>query len=94
MHCFRKLEGCKKYNEVRFTLKEAGDNEGLMPSTVASAGHPASHKKDKAEKLAGSSTTRRIDASITLMVELMSTNSKKTHRRSNASSKEMMETQQ
>jgi hypothetical protein len=65
-----------------------------MPSMAASAGPPASHKKDKVEKLAGSSTTRRIDASITLMVDSMSTNSNKTHRSSNASWKEMMETQQ
>jgi hypothetical protein len=47
MHCFKKLEGCKKWNEVRLTLKEAGDIEGLTPPMVASVGHPTGHKKAK-----------------------------------------------
>jgi hypothetical protein len=39
MHCFKKFEGCKKWNEVRLTLNEADDIEGLTPPMVASAGH-------------------------------------------------------
>jgi hypothetical protein len=40
MHCFKNLEGCMKWDEVRLTLKEAGDGEGPKPPTVASAGCP------------------------------------------------------
>jgi hypothetical protein len=95
MYCFNKLEGCKKRDQVRLTLNEVGCNEGPMAPTAASAGHPAAGvKKAKATKQAGSSATSWIDASITFMVESMSTNSKESHERSYVKWKSMMETQQ
>jgi hypothetical protein len=33
MHCFKKLKGCKKWDEVRLTLKETSYGEGPTPNT-------------------------------------------------------------
>jgi hypothetical protein len=82
MHCFKKLKGCKKWDEVQLTLKEADDGEGPTHNTVASVGCPHGQKKARSEKLAASSATSGIDASITKMVESMTKNSKESHERS------------
>jgi hypothetical protein len=95
MHCFNKLEECKKRDQVWLTLNEVGCNEGSMAPTATSADHPAADvKKAKAAKQAGSLATSWIDASSTLMVESLSTNSKESHERSYVRWKSMVETQQ
>jgi hypothetical protein len=83
----------KQWDEVWLTLKETSDGEESTPNMTVSAGRPIGNKKAKAERLAASSSTRGINASIPLMVESMSTNSRETHKRSDRRWKSMMETQ-
>jgi hypothetical protein len=95
MHCFKKLEGYKKWDHVQLTLREVGDNEGATTPMAASADKPqASVKKAKAAKQALSSTTSAIDASITKMVESITENANDSNERSDVRWKAMYETQQ
>jgi hypothetical protein len=65
----KKLEGCKKWDQVRLTLKEADDDEGPTAPIAASADRPeVGVEKTKDAKQAASSATRGIDASISKMV--------------------------
>jgi hypothetical protein len=75
MHCFKKLEGCKKWDRVWRTLNDGktGGEEGPLPSAAASAGRPNGNNKAKAERNAGSSIAD-IDASINMFVDSMNAN--------------------
>jgi hypothetical protein len=95
MHCFKKLEGYKKWDQVRLTLREVSDGEGPTTPIAASADMPqANVKKAKAAKQASSSTSSGIDASITKMIELITENSDDSNERSDVRWKAMYETQQ
>jgi hypothetical protein len=65
----RGSRGCKKWDQVRLTLKEVGDDEGLMAPMAASTDRPeANVEKAKDANQAASSATSGIDASISKMI--------------------------
>jgi hypothetical protein len=44
MHCFKKLEGCKKWDRVRLTLNDGKTGEeGLIPMTSTFMNHLRDH---------------------------------------------------
>jgi hypothetical protein len=73
MHCFKNLEGCKKWDNVRLTLNDKKDVES-GPVTAASAlmGRPIGNKKAKAER-SGAPALAAIDTSIEKMVSSVAT---------------------
>jgi hypothetical protein len=93
MHCFQKLEGCKKWDRVRITLNDGKTGEeGTIPAALATAGSPTGTKKAKADRNAVSSSGG-FDVSVNLFVDSMNTNSKELYDRSDARWKEIKETQ-
>jgi hypothetical protein len=94
MHCFKKLEGCKKWDRVRRTLNDGktGGEEGPLPFLAASVGRPIGNKKAKAERNAGSSIAE-IDVSINMFVDSMNANTKELHERSETRWKQIREAQ-
>jgi hypothetical protein len=51
MHCFKNLEGCKKWDQVRHTLNDGKTGEeGPLPTASATAGRPGGNKRAKAER--------------------------------------------
>jgi hypothetical protein len=93
MHCFQKLEGCKKWDRVRLTLNDGKTGEeGAIPAAPSAAGCPTGTKKAKAERNAGS-FGGGFEAGIGLFVNSMNTNSKDLYDRSDARWKEIKETQ-
>ncbi|KAK1631210.1 hypothetical protein QYE76_005525 [Lolium multiflorum] len=49
MHCFNKLQGCKKWDDVRHTLNKNG-KDGPVDPAGTSTGRPIGNKKAKAER--------------------------------------------
>ena len=85
MHCFKKLQGCKKWDKVRDCLNEgkAGDEDGPVAPPASSADHPIGNKKTKAEKYL-SSITGGLDPSLEKMIDTFSANNKERDERSHA----------
>jgi hypothetical protein len=63
MHCFKKIEGCKKWDANRLTLNKGGVGEdGHIDLADASIGRSIGNKKTKAERNAAP-TLAAMDAS-------------------------------
>jgi hypothetical protein len=93
MHCFQKLEGCKKWDRVRLTLNDGKTGEeGQIPTALAAAGCPTETKKANTERKAGLSGAG-FDVSVNLFVDSMNANTKELYDRSDAMWKEIKETQ-
>jgi hypothetical protein len=66
-HCFKKLEGCKKWDRVRLTLNDGKTGEeGPLPTTLTAVGHLGGTKKANAERNAGTSNSG-FDVSINML---------------------------
>ena len=84
MHCFKKLEGCKKWDAVRFTLNKDGAGEdGPVEAAAASTGRPIGNKKAKAERNAAPGLAA-MDASFENMMSTFSMENKEVADRSAA----------
>jgi hypothetical protein len=93
IHCFKKLEGCKKWDRVRRTLNDGKTSEeGPAPMALAVVGRPGGNKKAKPERNADSSIAG-IDVSLNMFVYSMNANKKEIYERSNARWKEINEAQ-
>jgi hypothetical protein len=93
MHCFQKLEGCKKWDRVRLTLNDGKTGEeGPIPVAPSAMGRPTGTKKAKAERNVGSSGGG-FEVGFKLFVDSMNANSKKLYDMSDARWKEIKETQ-
>jgi hypothetical protein len=93
MHCFQKLEGCKKWDRVTLTLNDGKTGEeGPIPAAPSAAGRPTETKKAKAERNAGPSGGG-FEIGVGLFVDSMNANSKELYERSDARWKEIKETQ-
>ena len=76
MHCFKKLEGCKKWDAIRLTLNKDGIGEdGPVTAAAASAGRPIGNKKAKAKRNAAPGLAA-MDASFDKMMSSFSTENK------------------
>ena len=60
MHCFKKLQGCKKWDKVRADLNNGRGEDGPMPASNASVGRPIGNKKAKAEKAGEAAAVSRV----------------------------------
>ena len=76
MHCFKKLEGCKKWDALRLTLNKEGVGEdGPVTAAAASTGRPIGNKKAKAERNAVPALAV-MDASFENMISSFSAENK------------------
>ena len=76
MHCFKKLEGCKKWDAIRLTLnKDCVGEDGPVTAATASVGRPIGNKKAKAERNAVPGLAA-MDASFDKMMSSFSTENK------------------
>jgi hypothetical protein len=66
MHCFNKLQGCKKWDDLLHTLLKDGE-DGPIDLAGASTGRPIGNKKAKAERNAAP-VLAAMDASIEKMI--------------------------
>ncbi|KAK1630431.1 hypothetical protein QYE76_004746 [Lolium multiflorum] len=66
MHCYNKLQGCKKWNDLLHTLMKDGE-DGPVDPAGASTGWPIGNKKAKAERNAVP-ILAAMDASIEKMI--------------------------
>jgi hypothetical protein len=74
MHCFQKIEGCKKWDRVRLTLNDGKTGEeGPISVAPVAAGFPTGTKKAKVERNAISSGAG-FDVSVNLFVDSMNAN--------------------
>jgi hypothetical protein len=91
MHCFQKLEGCKKWDRVRLTLNDGKTGEeGPLAAAPTAARRPTGTKKAKAERNAGGAD---FDVYVNLFLDSMNANTKELYDRSDARWKEIKETQ-
>ncbi|KAK1678997.1 hypothetical protein QYE76_039845 [Lolium multiflorum] len=92
--CFKKLEGCKKWEAVCLTLNDKNHvrEDGPIAAAPASAGRPIGNKKVKAERNAAP-TLAAIDASIEKMMFSFSIENKEAADRGAAMWKAMLEKQ-
>jgi hypothetical protein len=92
MHCFEKLEGCKKWDVVRLTLngKDGVGQDVPVTADAASTRRPIGKKKAKDERNA-TLTLAAIDASIEKMVSFFSIENKEVADRGATMWKEMLE---
>jgi hypothetical protein len=92
IHCFQRLEGCRKWDRVRLTLNDGKTGEeGLIPAAATVAECPTGTKKAKAKR--NTSSGAGFDVSVNLFVDSMNANSKELYDRSDARWKEINETQ-
>ncbi|KAK1617892.1 hypothetical protein QYE76_023409 [Lolium multiflorum] len=66
MHCYKKLQSCKKWDDLLHTLLKDGE-DGPVDLASASTGHPIGNKKAKAERNAAP-VLEAMDASIEKMI--------------------------
>jgi hypothetical protein len=93
MYCLQKLQGCNKWDRVRGILNEGKNGEeGPIPAAPSSAGRSTGTKKAKADRNAGSSGGG-FEAGVGMFVDSMNANCKDLYDRSDASWKEIKETQ-
>ncbi|KAK1645907.1 hypothetical protein QYE76_063712 [Lolium multiflorum] len=74
MHCFNKLEGCKKWEALRHTLNK-DEEDGLVNPAGVSTGLPIGNKKAKAERNAAPALAA-MDASLEKMIKSFSMENK------------------
>ncbi|KAK1618628.1 hypothetical protein QYE76_024145 [Lolium multiflorum] len=74
MHCFNKIQGCKKWDDLRHTLHKDGV-EGPVDPAGASTGRPIGNKKAKAERNAAP-VLAAMDASLEKMITSFSVENK------------------
>jgi hypothetical protein len=76
MHCFNRLQGCKKWDAIRHTLNKDGLwEDGPVNPAGASTGHPIGNKKAKADRNAAP-VLAAMDASIEKMITSFSVENK------------------
>jgi hypothetical protein len=94
MRCFKKLQGCKKWDNLRLSLNLKKDDGEGGPVTLASAsvGRPFGNKKTKAERSVALALTT-IDASIEKMVSCFTAEDKGRDERGAAVWKTMLDKQ-
>jgi hypothetical protein len=93
MHCFQKIEGCKKWDQVRHTLNDGKTGEeGPLPTAPAAVRRPTGTKKAKAVRNADSSVAG-FEVPVNLFVDSMNANTKELYDRSDARWKEIKEAQ-
>ena len=93
MHCFKKLQGCKKWDKVRDDLKNDRGEDGPTPASNASAGRPIGNKKAKAEKYGEAAAAGR-DASIEKMMNTFIADNKERDEMSRSMWKAVLEKQE
>ena len=82
MHCFKKLQGCKKWDDIRLTLnKDNLGGDGPVTPAAASNGRPIGNKKAKAERNAAPGLAA-VDASFEKMMSSFSAENKEVADRS------------
>jgi hypothetical protein len=74
MHCFNKLQGCKKWDDLHHTLNKDGE-DGPVDPAGASSGRPIGNKKTKAKRNA-EPTLAAMDASLEKMITTLSMENK------------------
>ena len=77
MHCFKKLEGCKKWDAIRLTIngKDGVREDGPVTPAAVSSGRPIGNKKAKVGRN-GVPALAAINASIEKMVSSFSIENK------------------
>jgi hypothetical protein len=74
MHCYNKLQGCKKWDDLLSTLLKDGE-DGPVDPAGASTGRPIGNKKAKADRNAAP-VLAAMDASIEKMITSFSVENK------------------
>ena len=74
MHCYNKLQGCKKWDDLLHTLMKDGEDGPIDPAG-ASTGRPIGNKKAKAERNAAPALAA-MDASLEKMISSFSMENK------------------
>jgi hypothetical protein len=75
MHCFKKLQGCKKWDTLCLTLHKDGEGNGPKSAGGASTGPPSCNKKAKVEKNVAPALAA-MDASLEKMISSFTTENK------------------
>ena len=74
MHCFNKLQGCKKWDDLRLTLNKDGVEQPVDPAS-ASTERPIGNNKAKAERNAAP-VLAAMGASLEKMITSLSEQNK------------------